>query len=301
MDNAFITGIAGQIGNHLGRYLRKAGYRVIGCDIADPQNDACDEFHRIDISAGRAELTQAVSRHSCGYLIHLAAIVAPTEESSRRIFSVNVQGTYNVVKAAEASSRPRLIFMSSESTLGFAFSHNGIAPLFAPITEEHPLRAIDPYGSSKCLAETLTSLYSERTGAVGFSLRPPWVWIPEKAERYVQLVNDPAEWAHGLWAYIAIEDLCTAVVRAMGCRTTGHHALFLAADTNGTRKPSAELLQTYYGFTGFFGSEFGTFGSVLSSEKARKLLAWKPQWRWEDWLNEHLSTAGMTSPAETDE
>lgn len=72
MRRVCITGVAGQIGNHLGRYLRLAGYGVIGIDIREPSVDACDAFSKIDIVTQYDDLILTLRQHSCSDLIHLA-------------------------------------------------------------------------------------------------------------------------------------------------------------------------------------------------------------------------------------
>ena len=284
--NVYITGISGQIGSHLGRYLRQRGYFVTGADISSPQTDACDEFHRLDIVRDENKLAESLGGRDYGSVIHLAAIVAPTDEPAEHIFAVNVLGTYNVMRSAMAAASPRFICMSSESVLGFAFSNLQLKPAFVPINEEHALRAVDPYGLSKLLAERIAAAYHEVTHAATFSLRPPWVWIPEKYDRYLELVKDPARWAHGLWAYIVIDDLCSAVERAILCDVGGYHALFLTADDQGTPRSSHQLLDEYYGFKGPYEDGFPDEASVISSKAAKSLLGWKPRWKWRSWLEQ---------------
>lgn len=282
-----VTGISGQIGSHLGRYLRELGYFVVGIDIATPSDDICDEFHAIDIVGDKTILAGAVRERRYDYVVHLAAVVAPTEVSADVIFDVNVQGTLNVMQAILAAGSPRLIYMSSESTLGFAFSNLDIKPLFVPITEAHPLRAVDPYGTSKLLGERVAALYHDVTGSPTFVLRPPWVWIPEKYDRLRSLVQNPDEWAHSLWAYVAIEDLCAAVEAAMTCGVGGYHAFYIAAEDNGTAQSTSNLLRDHYNFDGPFASGFGQNDSVISSGAAKKVLGWKARWTWRPWLEKH--------------
>jgi nucleoside-diphosphate-sugar epimerase len=296
-QNVYITGISGQIGSHLGKHLRQRGYFVTGIDIVLPRDGSCDEFHAVDIVADTAGLAGSLAARDYRYVIHLAAIVAPTEQSVNQIFAVNVLGTYNVVQASASAGAPRLIYMSSESVLGFAFSPLQLKPRFVPITEEHPLRAIDPYGSSKLLGERIAALYHDVTGSPAFSLRPPWVWIPEKSERYLDLIRDPAQWSHGLWAYIIIDDLCSAVEGAMNCDAASYHAYFLAADDNGTPHSSLHLLDKYYHFQGPFGHGFAKTDSVISSIAARRFLHWEPRLRWRTWL---ANIRPATSPAAGD-
>lgn len=286
-----VTGVAGQIGKHLGKFLRMRGYFVAGLDLLEPDESSCDEFHRLDITAPGDELKRCLVQGSFDCVIHLAAIVAPTEVTDHGVMSANVWGTYNLVSATAAAGAPRFIYMSSESTLGFAFAHRKLAPLSIPIDEEHPLRAHDVYGLSKLLGEQVCQSLHHASIATVFSLRPPWVWIPEKLDRYDDLVRRPAEWAHGLWAYIAIDDLCTVVERAVEIDAEGYHAFFVAADDNGTSRPSLSLLREFYDYDGPVSEDFGDFDSVISSAAARRFFGWRPSWHWRDWLQRERQRA----------
>jgi nucleoside-diphosphate-sugar epimerase len=287
-SHVYVTGISGQIGKHLGRFLREQGYFVTGVDIEKPEKSSCDEFHQIDIVNDGKRLAESLAGRQYDCLIHLAAIVAPTEEPDKNIFSVNVWGTYNLVCAASRARVGRLIFMSSESTLGFAFSEKPSKPLYVPIDEKHPLQAHDSYGLSKLLGERICLSYHHRTGSTVFSLRPPWVWIPEKIDRYEELVRNPASWAHGLWAYIVIDDLCELVGKALTIDAKGFFSFFVTAEDNGTRCESLPLLESYYNFDGLVKGEFGRFDSVISSEAACRFFSWRPRWSWRSWLEEKV-------------
>jgi nucleoside-diphosphate-sugar epimerase len=280
----YLTGVAGQIGAHLGRYLRKRGFTVTGVDLDEPPADSCDDFHQIDIADQPGALAATLAAQQFDSIVHLAAIVGPTEESDARLFSSNVLGTFNLTKAAERAGSPRLVFMSSESVLGFAFSGRSVRPLFVPIDESHPLRAHDAYGLSKILGERTVRAYGHATGAPVVSLRPPWVWIPEKVERYTSLVRNPAEWAHSLWAYIVIDDLNELTERALSQHISQTHAFYAAATDNGTETPSRQLLRDFYGFEGPYRDGIESFDAVISSSAARHFFDWTPRWTWRTWL-----------------
>ncbi|MEW5935461.1 MAG: NAD(P)-dependent oxidoreductase, partial [Bacillota bacterium] len=160
-----------------------------------------------------------------------------------------------------------------------------LKPAYVPIDESHPTCAHDAYGLSKLLAEQVCRAYHHETGVTTVCLRPPWVWIPEETEQCKALTEDPASWAHSLWAYVIVGDLCSAVRDAMTAPLPeGFFTFFTAAPDNGTRLPSRVLLETYYGFRGPYRDGFGEYDSVISSATARALLKWEPRLNWKDWL-----------------
>ncbi len=178
--------------------------------------------------------------------------------------------------------------------LGFAFAKVPLKPLYIPIDEAHPELAHDAYGLSKLLAERVCRAFHTRTGMPVFCLRPPWVWIPEKIGVYEELTRDPSLWAHGLWAYIVVDDLCEAVAAALEPEGVSFDCFYVAAPDNGTGVPTTELLKRFYGFEGPFRKGFGPFDSPLSSKAFARRTGWEPRWRWREWLLS-LSVSGRST------
>jgi nucleoside-diphosphate-sugar epimerase len=292
----YLTGVSGQLGVHVGRFLLERGHTVHGVDLVEPPPTACSDFERIDLTDAPAVAHSLLGRRFDA-VIHLAALVAPTEELPQRVMSVNVSTTHNLTEAARAAGAPRLIYMSSESVLGFAFPVRRPPLERVPITESHPLRAQDAYGLSKLLGERISRAYHDTTGTPVVCLRPPWVWIPEKVDVYRELVADPSAWAHALWAYVVIDDLCDLVVRALEVPECPGLELFATAPDNGTSEPTRQLLKGFYDFVGPFDPSFGPDDSVICSRRAQDVLGWRPRWTWRHWLDGmelELSTAGGT-------
>lgn len=283
-----ITGAAGGIGRHLARFLRARGHEVTGLDLRQPPGDSCDEHYIIDILKMSGTSPFPAGRH-WDVLVHLAAITAPAKVPEHHMFATNVLGTFNVLRMAALHRIPRVIFMSSESVLGFAFSLRPLRPQYVPIDERHPLLAHDTYGMSKLLGEELARGFQTETTATVFCLRPPWVWIPEEAPSYAWLTEHPESWAHGLWAYIAIEDLCHAVEKTLQYDgPQGFFVFFVTADDVGVPIPTRDLLRRFYRFEGPFLEECDEHQSIISSRSLKKSLKWQPEWNWKEWLRVKL-------------
>ncbi len=92
--------------------------------------------------------------------------------------AVNVLGTWHVLLAAEAASAGRVVYFSSGQVFGLADGER--LPDYFPVDDEHPRRAMRPYGLSKCLAEDLCARCTARTGipTIAHGRRgsgiPPW-------------------------------------------------------------------------------------------------------------------------------
>lgn len=205
MANILITGGAGNLGTALSQKLLQDGHRLRIFDL--PQVDfSAHEAWGTEIIKGNIldfdTLRRVIDRMEV--IFHLAAIMPPASEKDReRTLQVNVQGTGNLLRAMqELSSAPRLIFSSSVSVYGDTSKES------PPVGVDHPLRASDCYSESKIRCEE-----SIRIQVKDYTiLRISGIAIPA--------FMDPPE----LWQFqadqrmemIAIGDLVTALVRAMG-------------------------------------------------------------------------------------
>ena len=71
-------------------------------------------------------------------VVHLAAIPSPTHATPDVVFSTNIRSTHTVFSAAVRLGLRRVVWASSETTLGTPFPS---PPEYTPIDERHPLRA----------------------------------------------------------------------------------------------------------------------------------------------------------------
>jgi UDP-glucose 4-epimerase len=225
----------------------------------------------------------AVQNHVRGFdaVVHLAGIPHPLNNPAEEVFRVNTLGTFNMLEACSINGISRCVFMSSESTLGFAFSKTRLAPLYLPLDEEHVLRPEDPYGLSKVTAELLCDAYSRRSGIQTICLRAPWIWVPEDKERifYRQLVDEYPKWYKNLWAYIHVADVAGAIALSLTASfKTRHEIFFIAAENNWTGRESRSLATEFYPETRDFRDGFSGAASFISSRKARSVLKFFPRY-----------------------
>ncbi len=172
-----VTGGSGLIGRYVVEELKPV-HEVEILDLKKPAHPLLP-YHPVDLLDERA-----TKEHVRGFdvVVHLAGIPHPLNDPPERVFHTNTQSTYNLLEACAASGIARVIFISSESVLGFAFSTTRMWPEFLPLDERHRLRPQDPYGLSKVSCEQICHGFSRRTGMQTLCLRPPWVWVPEPQE-----------------------------------------------------------------------------------------------------------------------
>jgi UDP-glucose 4-epimerase len=158
---ALVTGGAGFIGSHVVDALLAEGYSVTVVDdlsAGDAARVADDaQLLEIDIVEYPA-LEAAISKLKPRAIFHLAAqasVVASVQDPGRDC-EVNVRGTLNVVKAAEAYGAP-VVFTSTGGAL-----YGDDAP--TPTSEERIPAPLSPYGASKWAAEAYVKTWSLSSG-----------------------------------------------------------------------------------------------------------------------------------------
>jgi len=101
-------------------------------------------------------------------------------------------------------------------------------------------------------------------------------------------VRDPSVLSPNLWSYIDAYDLADAIRLAAESDLPGHEVFYIASPDNSCGRDFAELLRTYYGEQIELRLPLARpDASGISSEKAKRLLGWKPTRSWRDYLDEN--------------
>lgn len=218
MARVLLTGSSGGVGRATRPALEAAGWVVEPFDLADG-NDLRDEEAVLCAMKG------------CRAVVHAGAVAHDSAGTPAEIVATNVLGTWHVLQAAEAHSVSRVVYFSSAQVFGLAEGEG--TPAYLPVDDAHPVRAARPYGMSKRLAEEMCAAWTSRTGIPTTVLRP--VMILDDAG-LLNLVEGDAE----LGAFVHVEDVAAAVVRALSVRPDGHIRLTLCGpgqfDTTATRQ-----------------------------------------------------------------
>ncbi len=270
-----VTGGSGMVGKYIVAELLQHKHTVGVLDLKQPKQKV--KHHRIDV-LNLEDVAEAVKGYDA--VIHTAGIPHPLNDPPEKVFNVNVNGTFNVLEASARNKIKKVVFTSSESTLGFAFMTNRMAPEYVPIDELHPLRPQDPYGLSKVIGEQICRTYSARYGIRTVCLREPWIWVPEGSERekYKKLVTDYSQWYKNLWAFVHVYDAAQAHRLAVEMDLNSlHEVFFITAQQNWTGIDSRVLLGTYFPEVKNIARDFAGLSSILSYRKAKELLGYEPQ------------------------
>ncbi len=148
LNRLLVTGAAGGLGQALRPYLSRLARHVRLSDIVELEGAGDhEEIVRCDLSD--ADGVSALVR-DCDGIVHLGGI--SVESPWQSILQANIIGTYNLYEAARHHGRPRVVFASSNHTIGYY-------PRTTHIDTDAPRRPDSLYGVSKCFGEDLASLY----------------------------------------------------------------------------------------------------------------------------------------------
>jgi nucleoside-diphosphate-sugar epimerase len=97
-------------------------------------------------------------------VIHLAADPSPEADFYQSLLHNNIQGTYNIFRAAKDQGCQRVIYASSvQAVLGY--------PNDVQIHAESALRPMNMYGVSKCFGEAVASYFAHAEGLSSIAIR----------------------------------------------------------------------------------------------------------------------------------
>jgi UDP-glucose 4-epimerase len=154
-----VTGGAGYIGSHTCVALLAAGEDVVVFD--NFSNSSPVAIERVKQISGRpvavvegdirdqAALEKVLTQHGCTAVMHFAGLKSVQDSVAHPLdyYDQNVIGSHRLLRAMQKAGVKRIVFSSSATVYG--------VPEFLPYTEDHPLKAINPYGRTKLTIEDM--------------------------------------------------------------------------------------------------------------------------------------------------
>ena len=228
-----VTGAAGKAGRVVVHDLLDHGYQVLATDIVPHPPVLPAANSRPDFGYLRGDLTgygDAVEiLAGISAVVHLANIPAPRLLPPARTFTVNTAMNSNVFLAAIQNKLDRVVWASSETTLGLDFD---TPPRYAPLDEDHYPLPTTTYSLSKVVGETMATHLAEWSGIPFVALRLSNVLYVEDYEQFPRYWQDPALRRWNLWSYIDARDAALACRLALEADVTGARSYVIAnADT----------------------------------------------------------------------
>lgn len=268
-----MTGAGGMLGRAVVAGLHAAGHTVRAHDrsfVASVADDMVVGDLRTD--PGLDRLVAGVDA-----VVHTAAIPAPVHED---VFDNNVSSTYRLLEAAGPAGVARVVFVSSLSAVGLAWSSRGASPVRLPLTEDHPYVGDDPYGLSKQAGELMTATVSNRWGIPAVSLRFPFIGTGDRLRHHLSHVGeDLSRDRGGLWAWIDTRDATSAVAAALTRPLQGHTVLHVTAPDTTASLPTEELLARYHPHVAVTSPLPGHTVPV-ATDRYREVLGFTPSHGW---------------------
>jgi nucleoside-diphosphate-sugar epimerase len=282
MARVAVTGGSGKLGRAVVAHLVDHGWDVVTLDRkrAEPQRG---DFVHVELT-DYGQVVDALSAVDDRYqrldaVVHLGAIPAPGLSPNAATFSNNMTSTYNVFSAARLAGITNIVWASSETVLGLPFD---TPPPYVPVDEEYPGRPQSTYSVVKFLEEHLAGQlcrWDPRLKMVG--LRFSNVMEPSDYPDFPGYDADPLLRKWNLWAYIDARDGAQAVRLALEHQATGVDIFIIANADTVMSRPNRELLDAVFPDVPVHG-EIGEHDTLLSIDKARRVLGYQPIHSWRD-------------------
>jgi UDP-glucose 4-epimerase len=321
-QSILITGGAGYIGSHTVKYLQQQGYEIIVLDnLVYGHRDLIEKVLKVKLILGdlsdRRLLDQIFQTYSIEAVIHFAAYayVGESVADPAKYYRNNVASTLTLLEAMCQASVKKIVFSSTCATYG--------VPKQIPIAENHPQNPINPYGKTKLMIEQMLADFAPAYGLESVCFRyfnaagaDPEGLLGEDHDPETHLIPLILDTALGkrdsisifgtdyptfdgtcIRDYIHVEDLASAHYLGLEYLLQGGSSdVFNLGNGNGfSVKQVIETAKKVTGREIKVKESDRRLGDppvlVGSSEKARKILGWNPQypdldriithaWRW---------------------
>jgi nucleoside-diphosphate-sugar epimerase len=283
MNKVVVTGGSGRLGQCLIRELLAQGYEVLSLDRIPPREKLCPSWNADLRHSG--DLFEAL-KGAFG-VVHLGAYQAPNLAPDAETLSNNVSSTYNVMRAAADVGVKKVVLASSTAAFGFIYAIKLWAPEYLPLDEDHPSKPQDSYGLSKVLGERIAdSIVAVHHDMTVSSLRFPGVNFDLSYESFRERWRNPRTRTNGFWTYIDARDAATTCRLALEAKFKGHEVFIAAAPKSCMTQPTLDLVKKYLPKGAKIKKVRGTNWSCVDSSKARRMLGFKPQHLWQNYLEE---------------
>ncbi len=174
-----------------------------------------------------------------------------------------------------------------------AWARPTFPPLYAPLDEDHPITARDPYALSKETDERTAEMFVRRCGMTVLAYRLHWIAEPGEARRRASDSGPPERDATNLWGYVDVRDAARAFRLGLDADLTGLTAFNIVADDTLRSERTEDLMRSLLPSTELRGPLPGN-ASGWSTTRARELLGFIPAHSWRD--EEGKSSGSPESP-----
>jgi len=271
-----VTGGSGKAGRVVVRDLAEHGHDLLNIDRAPSPDSSSPDSPIPLLLADLTDFGQALEALSgVDAIVHLAAIPSPGHATPDQVFRTNAASTYTVFAAAARLGIRRVVWASSETTLGLPFDR---PPDYAPVDEAHVYPETS-YALSKVVGEEMARQFSRWSGLTILGLRFSNILVREDYDRFPSYWDDPQVRKWNLWGYVDESHVTQSVRLALAADVTGADSFIVAAGDTVMQRPSRELMAEVFPGVPVADTVTGT-DTLLSIEKARAVLGYSPEFSW---------------------
>jgi len=302
-----VTGGAGYIGSHTVKKLIEKGNEVLIIDnLSRGFREAVHPeavFENADI-LDSGLLMKIFKKYKIDSVIHFAAFayVGESVVNPEIYYKNNVVGSYNLINALKESSINNIVFSSTCSVYG--------NPLQVPISENEPLKPINPYARTKLMIENILSDFSNaygiryvalryfnaagcsEDGTIGESHNPETHLIPLVMhsimynDKILKVFGNDYDTRDGtcIRDYIHVNDLADAHIKALDYINTGQASTAINLGT-GEGNSVMDIIRITEEVTGMNAKyeivprrEGDPAILVADNKKAEEILGWQPEY-----------------------
>jgi nucleoside-diphosphate-sugar epimerase len=274
-----ITGAAGLIGKEVTKGLVAAGYEVLATDLVKDDLSPSQNFVVGDLVSADF-ISQLDFR--CDAIVHLGSIPRPGIASDETVLHNNVLGTYHVFASAVENKVPLVIYASSLSIYGMAWSGPWTSPEYVPVDEKHPLHHYESYALSKEINERSADMWANRSETAFVGLRFPHTHTQEVFAEMAKKMRegDKAILEQGakiFWAYLDLRDAVQGILTVIEKGAQGSKTYnFAAADTYAP-KPTREMMAEYHPNSKII-APLSNFDSIVDCTEWLSVYGYQPQY-----------------------
>lgn len=314
MKKVLVTGADGFIGSHLTESLLESGYEVKAFTMYNSFNTwgwldtlPKEKLNQIEIFCGDVRDPNGVREAIKGVdgVFHLAALIAIpfSYHSPDSYVDTNIKGTLNVLQAARELGTERIMITSTSEVYGTA--------QYVPIDEKHPFQGQSPYSATKIGADRLAESFYRSFNLPISIVRPFNTYGPRQSARAViptiisQLLSGKEEIELGSLTptrdfnyvkdtaagFIAIAESDKTIGEEINIATQQEISIGeLANEIIKQINPNAQIVCDEQRLR----PEKSEVNRLLgSNEKIKRLTDWKPQYTFEQGIEETIRWIGQ--------
>jgi nucleoside-diphosphate-sugar epimerase len=273
-----ITGAAGLIGKEVTKGLVAAGHDVVATDLVKDDLSPAQKFVVGDLVSADF-ISQLDFR--CDAIVHLGSIPRPGIASDETVLHNNVMGTYHVFASAVENNVPLVIYASSLSIYGLAWS-TGTSPDYVPVDEKHPLRHFESYALSKEVNERSADMWANRSETAFVGLRFPHTHTHSVFAEMAQQMRDGdkailQQGAKIFWAYLDLRDAVQGILTVIEKGAKGSKTYNFAAPDTYAHKPTSEMMAEFHP-TSEVVSPLSGYDSIIDCSEWLSEYGYQPQY-----------------------